>query len=115
MLTNAPSDAAVADRPQELAERFDRLPGPSLIDELRIERGDASDYQQLASFHYKSGRPGAVTAVYRMVHRAPTVVGRFFGRTDQTALVGVLTRSLPSLCCQLRDCATNDRYRRARR
>ena len=56
-------------------------------------------------------RPGAVTAVYRMVHRAPTVVGRFVGRSDETTIVGVLIRSLPSLGCQLRDRATSDRYR----
>ena len=111
MLTNAPSDAVNADRPPTLAERFDCLPGPELIDKLRIERGDHRDYQQLASFHYRSGRPGAVSAVYRIVHRAPTVVGRLFGRTDETTVVGVLIRSQPSLCCQLRDCATNDRYR----
>ncbi len=111
MLTNAPSDAANADRPPTLAERFDRLPGASLIDELQIEHGDNGDYQQLASFHYKSGRPGAVTAVYRMVRRAPTVAGRFVGRPDQTTIVGVLIRSLPSLGCQLRDRATCNRYR----
>ena len=111
MLTNAPSDAANASRFQTLAERFDCLPGTSLIDELRIEPGDNGDYQQLASFHYKSGRPGAVTGVYRMVHRAPTVAGRFLGRPDQTTIVGVLIRSLPSLGCQLRDRATSDRYR----
>ncbi len=111
MLTNAPCRSAREDGPQSLTERFERLPGAALIDELRIERGASGDYQQLASFHYKSGRPGAVTAVYRMVHRAPTVVGRFVGRPDETTIVGVLIRSLPSLGCQLRDRATSDRYR----
>ncbi len=111
MLTDAVCGSARQDRPQSLTERFERLPGAALIDELRIERGASDDYQQLASFHYKSGRPGAVTALYRMVHRAPTVVGRFVGRTDETTIVGVLIRSLPSLGCQLRDRATSDRYR----
>ncbi len=101
MLTQAPCRSARQDRPLSLTERFERLPGAALIDELRIERGGRGDYQQLASFHYKSGQPGAVTAVYRMVHRAPTVVGRFVGRTDETTIVGVLIRSLPSLGCQL--------------
>ena len=96
MLSHAPCGSASEDRPQSLTERFERLPGAALIDELRIERGASGDYQQLASFHYKSGRPGAVTAVYRMVHRAPTVVGRFVGRSDETTIVGVLIRSLPS-------------------
>ena len=111
MLSHAPCGSASEDRPQSLTERFERLPGAALIDELPIERGGSGDYQQLASFHYKSGRPGAVTAVYRMVHRAPTVVGRFVGRSDETTVVGVLVRSLPSLGCQLRDRATSDRYR----
>ena len=111
MLRNAPSDAAEAGRFQTLADRFDRLPGAALIDELQIERGDNSDYHQLASFHYRAGRPGDMSTVYRMVHRAPTVVGRFVGRSDETMIVGVLIRSRPSLCCQLRDRATNDRYR----
>lgn len=111
MLTDARCGSAGQGRPQSLTKRFERLPGAALIEELRIERGARGDYQQLASFHYKSGRPGAVTAVYRMVHRAPTVVGRFVGRSDETTIVGVLVRSLPSLCCQLRDRATSDRYR----
>jgi len=111
MLTDAPCGDARQDNPQSLTKRFERLPAAALIDELRIERGASGDYQQLASFHYKSGRPGAVTAVYRMVHRAPTVVGRFVGRPDETTIVGVLIRSLPSLGCQLRDRATSDRYR----
>ena len=111
MLTQVPCRSARQDKPQSLTERFERLPGAALIDELGIERGASGDYQQLASFHYKSGRPGAVTAVYRIVHRAPTVVGRFVGRSDETTIVGVLIRSLPSLGCQLRDRATSDRYR----
>ncbi len=111
MVSEAPCRSAREDRPQSLTDRFERLPGAALIDELCIERGGSGDYQQLASFHYKSGRPGAVTAVYRIVHRAPTVVGRFVGRSDETTIVGVLIRSLPSLGCQLRDRATNDRYR----
>ncbi len=111
MLTDARCGYARQDKARSLTERFERLPAAALIDELRIERGASGDYQQLASFHYKSGRPSAVTAVYRMVHRAPTVVGRFVGRSDETTIVGVLVRSLPSLCCQLRDRATSDRYR----
>ncbi len=111
MLTQSPWRSARADGPQSLTERFERLPAAALIDELCIERGGRNDYQQLASFHYKSGRPGAVTAVYRMVHRAPTVVSRFVGHSDETTIVGVLIRSLPSLGCQLRDRATSDRYR----
>ena len=111
MLSKAPCRCASEDAPQSLTERFERLPGAALIDELRIERGGRGDYQPLASFHYKSGRPGAVTAVYRMVHRAPTVASRFVGRPDETTIVGVLIRSLPSLGCQLRDRATSDRYR----
>ena len=84
MLTDARCGSAGQGRPQSLTKRFERLPGAALIEELRIERGARGDYQQLASFHYKSGRPSAVTAVYRMVHRAPTVVGRDATRASQS-------------------------------
>ena len=53
MLTQALCRSARADGPSSLTERFDRLPGAAMIDELCIESGGRNDYQQLASFHYK--------------------------------------------------------------
>ncbi len=83
----------------------------SLVESLRLEPASMADYAALASFHYRGGQPGAVTAVYRLVHDAPTVVGRFLQRRDETTIVGVLVRSLPHLGCALRNLATEDRYR----
>lgn len=93
-----------------LLERFNAPSPRSVADDLRIEMGDLADYKSLAAFHYKSAHPGAVTSVLRMVHHAPTVVGRFLAQRGQTQVVGVLVRSLPPLCCRLRDVATNNRY-----
>jgi GNAT superfamily N-acetyltransferase len=80
------------------------------IDHLNIERGTFEDYKRLSRFHYKGSRPGAITGVFRIVHRAPTVVGRYLNRHDETQVVGVLVRSLPQLSCQLRNIATQNRY-----
>lgn len=91
--------------------RFKNIPAPSVVDELHLEAGSMEDYKRLACFHYKSGRPGAVTSVYSLVHRAPSIAGRFLQRPDQTTVVGVLLRCLPHLGCQLRDQATGFRYR----
>jgi GNAT superfamily N-acetyltransferase len=84
---------------------------PRTCDGMLIEQGTLDDYRKLASFHYRSAHPGGVCDVLRMVLRRPTVVGRFLGRRDDSQLIGVLVRSLPSLSCQLRDLATGNRYR----
>src|SRR5205085_372514 len=47
--------------------------------------------------------------------REPTVVGRWLQRPERCEVLGVLVRSLPQLCCQLRDLATGGRYRTLRR
>lgn len=95
-----------------LTDRFAALPGrASPADDLQLERGTLRDYHGLSAFHYKGSSPGATTAVYRLVHRTPSVVGRYISRKDETQIVGVLLRSLPHLGCQLRDHATNYRYR----
>ncbi len=94
-----------------LITRFKNIQGPSVVYELSLESGTMADYKRLSSFHYKSGRPGAVTSVYSLVHRAPSIAGRFLQRQDQTTVVGVLLRCLPHLGCQLRDEATGFRYR----
>lgn len=97
-----------------LRARFNSFDAHSIVDQLRIERGEFADYKRLSRFHYKAGRPGAVTSVVRMVHAAPTVVGRYLHRppvANETQVVGVLVISLPHLACQLRDIATCNRYR----
>lgn len=82
----------------------------AVLDNLQITAGDSSDYASLRQFHYRRVHPGAVTDVLRLTHRAPTVVGRYLHRADETQTIGVLVRSLPALSCRLRDIATNHRY-----
>lgn len=81
------------------------------LEALTLEAGTLRDYRALHAFHYKGVNPGAVTAVYRLRHDAPTVVGRYMQRRDDSSVVGVLLRSLPHLGCRLRDHATSFRYR----
>jgi len=92
-------------------DRFHALPQPMPADALSLEAGSLRDYHALRAFHYKGFNPGAVMTVYRLRHEAPTVVGRYLQRRDESCVVGVLLRSLPHLGCQLRDQATNLRYR----
>lgn len=96
-----------------IRHRFAALTMPTCtapVDDLSIEPGTPSDYTSLARFHYKSGHPGAITCVWRMIRDAPTVVGRYCRRRDDTQTLGVLVLSLPALSCQLRNLATHDRY-----
>jgi len=103
--------AIAAEARRGVVERFRGASVGRRGDGLRLEAGSYDDYRRLAAFHYKSARPGAVTSVFRLVHRAPTVVGRYLGRGNETEIVGVLVRSLPHLSCRLRDLATRGRYR----
>lgn len=97
-----------------ILERFQSLARSSASapqENLRIEGGEMRDYQALSRFHYRSARPGVVTAIYRMVHESQTIVGRYVSNSGSRQVVGVLLRSLPHLGCALRNIATNDRYR----
>jgi GNAT superfamily N-acetyltransferase len=84
--------------------------GSSSITHAAIEPGTLADYRALSDFHYRSHRVGAASSVLRLVHRAPSVVGRHFARRDDTQVVGVLVRAMPALACSLRDVATANRY-----
>lgn len=94
-----------------LRARFLRMSPSVLIENLFLEDGCLDDYVSLSSFHYRPGKPGTVISVYRYVHRAPTVVGRFLQRGNQETLAGVLTLSMPHAGCVMRDYATTQRYR----
>lgn len=80
---------------------------------LALEPATLGDYRCLAPFHYRSALPAAVTGGFRLVHRQPTVVGRYLKRECEHTIVGVLLRTLPHLACSLRDVATANRYRLA--
>lgn len=106
-----PTHHAADDLAHQLRARFQTCGyRASLLDEVHIEQGERADYRALSAFHYKSSHPGAVTSIVRMTHRAPTVVGRYLQRRDETRVVGILVRSLPHLCCRLRNIATENRY-----
>ena len=107
-----------------LPERFQSLPDDSMDAEFAIERGGIKDYRALAQFHYRGAHPGAVTAVFRMIHRSDErslndryrrmglgIVNVLMKtQTIERAIAGVLVRSMPALSCRLRDIATGGRY-----
>ena len=94
-----------------LRARFLRMSPSELTENLFLGEGCLDDYASLAPFHYRPGKSGTVKSVYRYVHRAPTVVGRFLQRGNQETLAGVLTLSMPHAGCVMRDYATTQRYR----
>lgn len=79
--------------------------------DFTLESGVMDDYRALAMFHYRQGEPRAVRTVYRIVHHAPTVVGRYLGRRNETSVAAVLVRTIPHPGCIMRDYATQNRYR----
>lgn len=81
--------------------------------DICIQRGTLREYQQLARFHYRPGRPGGVVCTYVMFRKdQPTVVGRFCRqRCQERQLLGALVVTMPPLSCRLRDVATDGRYR----
>jgi len=91
----------------------------TLLDGIGIERGTRADWEALAPLHYRSHAAGAITDVFRMVHRA---VGkahwRVLARRDQChpaegreTLVGVIVYSRSPLSLSARNRATGGRYR----
>lgn len=83
---------------------------PQRIGRLRIEAGCVRDYDRLARFHYRHGRPATIEAIYRVVHHHPSVVGRYLGSPSSSTVVAVLIRSNPPLCCAGRSMALGNRY-----
>lgn len=69
---------------------------------VRIERGEVWDYDALARFHYRAGRPATIAGVWRAVRTLP-------GGRD--SLAGVLVASHPTLNARWRRFAWGDRYR----
>lgn len=97
-----------------VSERFERLATieaePNAVEALRLGEGTMDDYRALARHHYRSGKPAVATRVLVLRHAAPTVVGRFLSRGDESAVVAVLVESMPTLSCRLRDAALRNRY-----
>ena len=76
-----------------------------------LREGAASDYRQLAAFHYLRHEPVTATRVFVLIDQAPTVAERFGYAGERQRIVAVLVESLPALSCTLRDEATGGRYR----
>ncbi len=74
---------------------------------VRVERGTPADWRRLAPLHYRGHRPGAVTDVFRMVHREP-------GAAGAATLVGVIVYARSPLSLAARNRATGGRYRLGR-
>lgn len=71
----------------------------SILDGVRIERGEPADYRELAPFHYRNtGTPPGIKAVYA-------------ARTPRDHLAGVIVYARPSLNLGVRNAIFGDRYR----
>ena len=66
---------------------------------LKIVPGTIADYKGLARFHYRDGRTGATTAVYKIIDTHPI-------RSEIEPVVGIIIYSMPACSVQLRNIAT---------
>lgn len=117
---------------ERVRQRFGRIgrEGWESIEEgVGIREGSIKDYQTLAKYHYRAGRPGTVRKVWVAEAKggedAPPQGRRLTLRQDGSladvrrwwwgrGVVGVLVVSMPMLRCRLRDEATGGRYARIR-
>jgi GNAT superfamily N-acetyltransferase len=74
----------------------------TLLAGIRIQRGAREDWDRLAPLHYRSHHAGAVSDIFRMVHRAAG---------QRETLVGVIVYSRSPLSLAARNRATGGRYR----
>jgi len=69
----------------------------SVTERLRVVGGSLSDYERLAHYHYREGRPGAVTEIFALK-----------GDSVGARAVGVIVYTMPSPRLELRNVATED-------
>jgi len=74
----------------------------TLLAGIRIQRGAREDWDRLAPLHYRSHHAGAVSDIFRLVHRAAG---------QRETLVGVIVYSRSPLSLAARNRATGGRYR----
>lgn len=72
----------------------------SICDKLEIVPGSMADYESLAAYHYRDGRPAAIKAVFVLRPRRPLGA---FGR----AAAGAIVYAMPNPRIQLRNAATD--------
>jgi len=95
---------------ESVRTRFESSQGWDVLARVRIERGSASDYEQLAEHHYRAARPGSFMRVFVAVVDEQTAATRYCGRGARRSVIGVLVESMPALQCRLRDEALGKRY-----
>ncbi|UCG56810.1 MAG: hypothetical protein JSU70_18330 [Phycisphaerales bacterium] len=74
----------------------------SVIKKLRIVAGTVTDYEQLAHYHYREGRPTGITAIYA-IKSSPA-----WASATRPSVAGVVMYTLPSPFVQLRNVATDN-------
>lgn len=74
----------------------------SVTRKLRIVPGDATDYEQLAHYHYREGRPSGITAVYALKSRPG------WASATRPSIAGVIVYTMPSPFVELRNVATGN-------
>jgi hypothetical protein len=79
----------------------------SICSGITITPGTFADYEALAHFHYRAGRPAAITRILAARYHGPGIGG---AAADNGLLAGILVETLPSLACALRAAALNHRY-----
>ena len=66
---------------------------------LKIVPGTVSDYKTLARFHYRAGKLGPPSAIYKMIDTHPV-------RSAMNPAVGIIIYSMPTASVELRNIAT---------
>jgi GNAT superfamily N-acetyltransferase len=72
----------------------------SVTTELEVVRGEVSDYERLASYHYRERQVGPFVGIFSL--RAKGHLARRSG----VKTVGVIVYTMPSMNCELRNAAT---------
>ncbi|MEZ6194059.1 MAG: hypothetical protein R3C45_22660, partial [Phycisphaerales bacterium] len=93
-----------------LQKRFLSRGGAGQPEHLELVRGDITDYNALKEHHYRADRPATLTRVLAIRHTERSAMDRFTHTPATPRTVAVLTESLPSLSCKMRNFALNDRY-----
>lgn len=93
-----------------LQKRFVSLGDVDPLEHLKLVRGGIADYNALKEYHYRADRPATLTRVLAFRHSTRSAADRFSHKPAGPRTVAVLTESLPSLACKMRNRALGDRY-----
>lgn len=93
-----------------LCDRFHHAGLADLPDTLPIVVGKREDYLALKPHHYRPSNPATMTRILSIYDTTPTAADRYLQRPAAPRPIAVLTESLPTLSCLLRDRALGGRY-----